>query len=176
MRHVLLATRYVKAFSNCFDNDNDKVKQLQALDRFISKIKLESDTIKMLDDPTVSLSKKIKVLNLYVPKANKMLINFLSLLVKKDRFFLISDMEIVVERMIYGLKNQVSATAYASASLQASDKSTIIAYLKSYFNKDVDLNMIVDESILAGVRVESNNIIFDATLDNSLKNLKLAFQ
>ena len=78
--------------------------------------------------------------------------------------------------MIYDLKNQVSAVAYSSTSLRDSDKSAIVSYLKGYFKKDVDLKTVVDESILAGVRVESNNVVFDATLDNSLKNLKLAFQ
>ena len=51
-----------------------------------------------------------------------------------------------------------------------------MSFLKSYFKKDIDLNVIIDESIIAGVRIETSNVEFDATLDNSLNKLKLAFQ
>tara|TARA_B100000427_G_scaffold261315_1_gene225827 strand:+ start:210 stop:740 length:531 start_codon:yes stop_codon:yes gene_type:complete len=176
MKYVLLASRYVKAFSNCFDSDSDKISQLSILADVITKVYLEKGVVDMINDPTVISSKKFSVLSLYIPSGNKMLSNFLSLLIQKDRFFLLDDMATIVESMIYDLKKEVPATVYSSVSLQPKDKQTILAYLKSYFKKDVDLKMIVDESILAGVKVEANNTVFDATLDNSLKNLKLAFQ
>ena len=176
MKYALLAKRYVKAYSNCFDSVEERCKQLELLSKVVTKIDLDPDTINLLQDSTVLLSKKMKVLHLYLPKGNQLLANFLSLLVTKGRFFLLHDMQMELEAMIYDLKNQVSAVAYSSTSLRDRDKSAIVSYLKGYFKKDVDLKTVVDESILAGVRVESNNVVFDATLDNSLQNLKLAFQ
>mgnify|MGYP001311148028 CR=1 FL=1 len=176
MKYTLLAQRYIKAYANCFDTVEEKCKNLEMLYEVVKKISADQDTFSLLQDPTVVLSKKMKVLNLYLPKGNLLLANFLSLLVSKARIFLLEDMVYDVESMIYDLKGAISAVAYSSTSLRSADQAAIVAYLKEYFKKDVDLKTVVDESILAGVRVESNNIVFDATLDNSLKNLKLAFQ
>ena len=73
MKYALLAKRYIKAFSNCFDSVNERCEQLELLSKVVAKIVKDPDTISLLQDPTILLSKKMKVLHLYLPTGNQLL-------------------------------------------------------------------------------------------------------
>lgn len=176
MKYILLANRYAKAFMNCYEDNSDKCKNAEKLIEIINRILIDMDVYSELQNPSVVYQKKENLIKSFLPKDNVLISNFLSLLLKKDRIFILSAIVISLKELIFEFNSMVAATAYSSVSLRDIDKKVITDQLQSFFNKQVDLQTYVDESILAGVRVESNNYIFDATLDNSLKNLKLAFQ
>ena len=77
---------------------------------------------------------------------------------------------------ILELKNSLLAVVYTPLNLTETDIKEIKSFLNKKFNKEIKLNIIIDESILAGVRIEVSNKVFDATLNSSLKKLKLAYK
>ncbi len=175
MSEKVLARRYLVAFVNCFSPE-DKVKSIKKLKVVLQNVLNDKRVLKALLNPTFSNVNKIELLSRFVSDKEVFLSNFLNLIVERNRTTLFLEILSESDNVIANLSNNIEAKAYSSTKIKKQDEESIVAFLKAYFKKDIELNVFVDESIIAGVRIEAANIEFDATLDNSLNKLKLAFQ
>ena len=98
------------------------------------------------------------------------------LIISKNRSELFSVFNLLIDSAILEFNNSLLASVYTPINLQATDTKEIKSFLSKKFSKEIILNIIIDDSILAGVRIEVSNKVFDATLNSSLKKLKLAYK
>ena len=175
MSEKVLARRYLNAYVNCYSNDK-KIEAVQKLQSTLQIILKNKRLFKALQNPTLSINKKMEFVLQFVRKEDVLLCNFLNVIVSRSRSVLFSVLMSESYFVLSSLNNNIVAKAFSSTKLKDQEEASITQFLKSYFKKDIELNVFVDESIMAGVRIEASNIIFDATLDNALNKLKLAFK
>ena len=175
MSVYVLADRYLNAFVNCYDADKQQ-DALQHLSNVLDSLLADSKAMGMMASPAVSFLDKSQFLKASVIVSDPMLKNFLCLIIQKKRLPLFQAISDQVYSKRLELMGTCEATVSSSTPLDEPKRETLIQHLAQYFNKKITLKEVVDETLLGGVRVESQNVIFDMTLDNSLQQLKHSFQ
>lgn len=171
----ILGRRYLDAYVNCFEKQSP-LGSLLTLQDFIDKILSTKGFYNYLLSPSVSQFDKKAAIQEVISKDEKILINFISLIISKNRVSLFSVLNEVIVEKINDLKNTVSADVYSSTRLTSNDKTQIVHFLEKKLNKSVIINEIIDESILAGFKIEVQKKVYDVTLDASLERLKSSFK
>ncbi|OGY91453.1 MAG: hypothetical protein A3B31_02080 [Candidatus Komeilibacteria bacterium RIFCSPLOWO2_01_FULL_53_11] len=80
---------------------------------------------------------------------------------------LLAELERVHREETIGVRAVVTSKAPLSHSL----KTELIRTLKNRFKKDIDVDEVVDDSVLGGFRVRVGDFIIDATLATQIKEL-----
>ena len=78
-------------------------------------------------------------------------------------------------RLRMDLRSEIQADVESSVGFDASATAHFQNYLQKQTKKNVILRFKEDPSILSGFRAKVGNVVYDFTLDNAIKNLKLSF-
>lgn len=175
MSLAVLANRYLNAYINCFD-DSNKLTAYEDLKGTVREITDQKKLSDILVNPCVSFSDKSTIVKKLIDSKKLIMTNFILLIISKNRSELFSVLNSLIDSAILELNNSLLALVYTPIELNVSDTKEIKSFLNKKFNKDIKLDIIIDDSILAGVRIEVSNKVFDATLNSSLKKLKLAYK
>ena len=171
----VLATRYLNAYISCFDDAN-KLKAYEDLKIIVNEITERKELSNIFVNPCISFTEKSNIVKKIVDNKKLIMTNFILLIVSKNRSELFLELNLLIDAAILELKNSLLAVVYTPLNLIEKDINEIKSFLNKKFNKEIKLNIIIDESILAGVKIEVSNKVFDATLNSSLKKLKLAYK
>ena len=169
-----VAARYGRALHTliCEKKLNKKVlPQIKALQNALTE-ELQG----FLAAATISLSAKENVLSAIGAKlkVEPVLQNFLKLVVQKKRAGLLLQMLAAVSQ----LEDRKNGVIYARVSSAVALSDVQEGALKSFVKKQVDgtvevkLNTTVDETLLAGMRLEVGTTAYDSSLKNKLEQLK----
>ena len=71
------------------------------------------------------------------------------------------------------IRNQVSVQAVVSNNLNEKETKELKQKLDKALGKDADLNILVDPSIIGGIKLRVENTFLDASLKSQIKNIKL---
>ena len=89
-----------------------------------------------------------------------------------------SDIKAIADRVI-GLgaesRDKAVAEVYSVVDLSSDQQQRLAAALKSATGKDVEMKIIIDESVLGGLLVQIEDEVIDGTVRTRLKQLREAF-
>lgn len=171
------AQRYAQALSELASEKG--VSLLSSLEVFEPHLVEGSVLGAVLANPTISVSEKQSVLLALAGevKAEALLNDFLSLLCVKGRAGLLSDIISCYRAIEYAANSTVVASVASAAPLTDVQREQVSAFIKSKMNaKQVELEEEVDASLLAGVKVRTGSIEFDATVRGQLNGLRAALK
>jgi F-type H+-transporting ATPase subunit delta len=171
----VLANRYLNAYINCFEETN-KLTAFEDLKCIVGQIIDTKELFDIFTNPCISFAEKSNIVKKIVDSKKLIITNFILLIISKNRSELFSVFNLLIDSAILEFNNSLLASVYTPINLQATDTKEIKSFLSKKFSKEIILNIIIDDSILAGVRIEVSNKVFDATLNSSLKKLKLAYK
>jgi F-type H+-transporting ATPase subunit delta len=174
MRETLFAERYLNAFLNCLEQTK-KEAALNELKAVLSVVFNNQNLKTILARPYVSYDIKASLLKKVLPSADELVVNFLLLLIKKQRFSLFKTIFNSLDETILTIRNVVVLNVFSSNQLQSEQMNQIEVFGKAYFNKNVELVQHIDETLLAGFRIKTRGVTVDVTLRNSLNELVLSF-
>ena len=80
-----------------------------------------------------------------------------------------------VQKLGYQRSQTVLVEVTTACSLSPDIKDTLIKSLASSFNKNVELEESVDQSLVGGVRIRVEDILVDGTVRHSLDKLQRTF-
>lgn len=172
MKRDILAGRYLKALTNTLDSDS-LVPVLGQLTEIITVIK-SNETVKLFfESPAVPQSDKVKALNTFIDKSGlgKELGNFLRLLAKNNKFELLSDMDLHIDKAIDTQLNQSSAIVFSSSPLTDKQEQDLVTYLKDSTDKTIKAKFKQSDEFIGGFKAILDNTIYDGTLENSINLL-----
>lgn len=175
MSATVLSHRYISAYINCFEEEQKLEAATDlgvALDQIIAQPKIQS----LFLNPSVPATKKEELVAGLVSCKNKLLVNFLMLLIKKGRASLFLSMKPVLTSIISELNQTIVGHVVSSTTFTKEEEDSVVSFLSRYFNSKASITLTVDESLLAGFKIIANNLEFDATLDYSLGKLRAAFK
>lgn len=102
--------------------------------------------------------------------------NFVSLVASNGRLFVLEDMIRNFRSLVASHRGEVSATVTSASVLGDVHVEALKASLKQTLGQDVQLDLQVDESLIAGLVVKVGSRMIDSSLKTRLTNLKIAMK
>lgn len=166
--------RYAKALFEMAEEAQATAPVLADLSALASAIQQSAELQRLLGNPLITSDKKANVLLALLPKAHKMTKTLVLLLASKARLVLVAGIAQCFEALMDEKEKCVRVLVKTAHPLSPAQKKEIEALAKKHAkgSKKVAMTEQVDESLIAGVRVQVGSTMVDASLAGSLKALK----
>ena len=169
------AIRYAKALLSLASDD-------KTADAVNSDMKLIADTIAgnkelrdALQSPVISSSDKKAVLLEVFKGANKSTLSLIDTLNTNNRIDILGDVATKYNQLFDESKGIQVAMVTTAVELTADLKKKVLAKAKELTGKDVEVENIIDESILGGFILRIGDVQYNASVANQLNKLKQEF-
>ncbi|GBF50560.1 F0F1 ATP synthase subunit delta [Leptospira ryugenii] len=107
-------------------------------------------------------------------KASDLVANFITLVVKKNRYIYLADILEAFREGVDKLKNRSSLKIVSKEELSASQKERIISYLSKQFNRELRVSEVLDPAIMGGFKLYVDDYLIDASIRYKLANIEEA--
>ena len=156
--------------------ERDNLKKFQKEIIELKEIfKLNKEIMTSLCHPEIPLKSKIQIIDeLFSGKVSKEIIGLFNVILKKSRQEFIPEIfEAFIERC---KEHENISTALVMSAEKLTDKniSRIKKELEKKTSKKIEIEERVDESLLGGIKIIVDNILFDGSIDGKIKKLNRA--
>lgn len=151
---------------NCLEEVHEQFAALH------DEIQSNKDFQKILQTKMLSASEKKDLFEKALEGGNQYFLNFLLMLVDRDRTEELDEMFIAFDESYKDHKNILEATAVTAIELNAEELENLKGMLSAKYNKTVELQNKVDESILGGMILYVGNTMLDASVKTKMNGLK----
>lgn len=168
-----LYSRYAIALLDVAKEDkNDLVILRNEINVLLQIFKKEPRFARFLNTNSINLQEKYEVID-NVFKDFKLLIkNFIKLICKQNRGIFIYDIFKECLKTFDSYLNIEKGYVYSKTPLSEENMSKIKTALQNKKNKIIELENIVDENIIGGIKVTLANDIYDSTINKRLENMR----
>lgn len=173
-----IAERYAGALFELALGEKKLAPVEKDLARFDALIKGSDDLSRLVVSPIFAAEDQEKAIAAVLAKAKigGLAGNFIRVIAKNRRLFIMPQMLSVFRRLIAEHKGEASADVTVAAKLAPAMKKELAAALKSSIGKSIAINEIIDPSILGGMIVKIGSRQVDSSLKTKLSSLKLALK
>lgn len=167
-----IASRYANGlYSIALDTNNVNVWQDEI--KTIQKVLIENrEFLDVLSSAFLSLEEKERMLDGTFKGVDKNIVNLLKLLVKNHRQRYILDTLQAYNSLANQLRGVKEGLIYSTYRLDEKTLEKIKQKIKEVEGSDVDLNNIIDPTLIGGVRVVIGGHIYDGSIKSHLEKLK----
>jgi F-type H+-transporting ATPase subunit delta len=173
-----IAFRYAKSWIDLAIEQKEVESALADAKVLKNLLKVNADFSAFVRSPVISYDKKKKILSsLFDDKLSKLTLLFLQLLVTKHREFHLPS---IVESFLsqYKTLKEISTIKVISAQPLGKEEQDRIIKIASSSNigfKNIELESVVDESLIGGFVMEMEDYVYDASVKNQIFRLKKSF-
>ena len=178
MRNPLLATRYAKALMGLALEQGKLEEVHTSMSAFAAMTNGNAELKNLFRSPIIKADKKINIVNALVAKTgtDDMTRGFINLIIKKRRDVFLPEIFTAFHELYKTHKNISTVELTVAHDLSDEMKATITQQIKSQLNgQEIDLNIKVDDKLIGGFVLESNNNLFDASIARDLKDIRDQF-
>lgn len=169
------AVRYAKAVLS-LAQDQKAADVVNNDMKLISESITKSEDLKqMLLSPVIRSSDKKAVLSSVFSNANVNTSNLIDTLISNKRLSLLNDVALSYVQLYDQLRGSQIATVTTAVPLTSDLKTKVLAKVKELTGKEVEVENIIDESILGGFILRVGDIQYNASIANKLDKLKREF-
>ncbi|PKL43586.1 MAG: ATP synthase F1 subunit delta [Candidatus Riflebacteria bacterium HGW-Riflebacteria-2] len=170
-RKRITCKRYAEAFFHSIEDDDleECFKDFEAF----SAIYFGYEGLReILNHPTIHINRKIEMLQrIFGASARHLVVDFLCLLVKKERINLFEGISNEVERF-YRRKNGIRGIVVRSAiPLEKDERKSLRETLSRKFGR-IEVREIVDKSVVGGLVIHFGDQVIDESLRSRIKQLR----
>lgn len=167
-----ISKNYAKAlFDVASENGSFDYFKTQLLE-IQSVLESSSDLRIVMANSSISASKKVEILDsLFVGKVDVKILNFLKLLVEKNRF---NEFDSIINSYIDimdNMSNKKNVEIVSSIELNFETKSNILFKLERKLQCEVIPHWSIDENIIAGLQFKFDDNVIDSSVRNKIENL-----
>ncbi|KIJ88408.1 ATP synthase F1 subunit delta [Rickettsia asembonensis] len=173
----LIENYAVALFNNAMvDNIQDKIfEEITAINRIITD---NFDIREFLFSPIVNKDDKINVVNSLVKntKFNKIVNNFLLLLVKNSRTAILSNIVDAYNTLLYESKNIKIVQVISANKLQPKEQEWIKSRIEKELNQKTEILFDIDSTIISGIVIKYDSMLQDYSIKGSLEKITKALK
>ncbi|MCC8462713.1 MAG: F0F1 ATP synthase subunit delta [Rickettsia endosymbiont of Ecitomorpha arachnoides] len=173
----LIENYAVALFNNAMvDNIQDKIfEEITAINRIITD---NFDIREFLFSPIVNKNDKINVVNSLVKntKFNKIVNNFLLLLVKNSRTAILSNIVDAYNTLLYESKNIKIVQVISANKLQPKEQEWIKSRIEKELNQKTEILFDIDSTIIGGIVIKYDSMLQDYSIKGSLEKITKALK
>jgi F-type H+-transporting ATPase subunit delta len=131
----------------------------------------------LLRHPRVAIADKKKLAHAALDgKVGAVTLRFLDLLVEKKRYDLFPMIAAMYGRLAADKRGVVKAVARTATPLSADAQKTLVARLKIFAGKDIELEVKEDPELIGGVSVKIGDWVLDSSLRGQLRRMRESIQ
>jgi F-type H+-transporting ATPase subunit delta len=173
MVHRIVAKRYAQALFNAAQDAKVLDKMETDLPLVTATLDANPELKMVLNHPVISAAdKKIVIGKLFTGKVSDMLVNFMMLIVEKNREGLLDGIREIFGELLMEYRGQVRAEVFTAFELPESMKATLTQKLSAFTGKTVELSEVVDPALIGGVRVRMGDRVLDGSVHSGLARMK----
>lgn len=152
--------------------DQNKCEEYRKVVHFL-KDTMEDELIRLLTHPRINKQEKKTCLeNVYGNVLDSVFLNFLKVLVDKNRFQCVNTIFEEFDMDYVEHFNIIQAKVSSARELSSDEKQKLNEKLEKKYAQSVECTYVIDESLLAGIKVQVKDSIMDNTAINRLNKLK----
>ena len=171
--YEFLDRRYALAIYEVAERENKVDKYIQDLKDICDVMYGNEDFYKIIVHPQISSSDKKKTFKrAFEGKIDEELLNFLLLLIEKDRIGFLKEKVIQMEKIHLEKQNMLVAQVKSVIPLTTYQVSKLTKNLEKKFNKKIILKQEIDKSILGGIYLMVGDEVIDGTVKYQLEQIK----
>ncbi|HOD70819.1 MAG: ATP synthase subunit delta, sodium ion specific [Deltaproteobacteria bacterium ADurb.BinA179] len=173
MKSDVVARRYARAL---FELGQEEGKEKQFLDELQTVAQLVNDCEdlrSLLESPLYDITLKRRVLKEVASKISlsAYMMNFLNILLDKDRFPVMGEILDAYKEILDKLTGRVRARVTCATSLNEDQLKQVAQTLSKVVKKEVDVDVIVEPSLIGGMIAEVEGMIYDGSVKTQLSKL-----
>ncbi|SHG69129.1 F0F1 ATP synthase subunit delta [Ornithinibacillus halophilus] len=179
MSEAVVAKRYADALFQ-LGNEKDTLDQLVEEFRVVNQVfKENKDLNTFLMHPRVNNAKKKQFVEEVFQGMSNDVVNTMKLLVERQRTDIATSVIDHFIQLVNDAKGIAQAVVYSVRELSDTERKELETTFAKRFNKNaIEIENVVDPSILGGIKIRMGNTILDGTISGKLRrierNLKLA--
>jgi len=149
----------------------------EELNSIILAIEEQPKFIELLIAPSLDKeAKKELIISTFSEENSKIIVDFLKTLVEEERIENLVEIgkmyRVKVSQYLEDHFGIVEGTVYSAVPLNEEQLKTLVYIFTKKVGKTVRLNAEIDESLIAGYKVNVGNMVYDSTIKLQLKQLK----
>jgi len=160
------------------DASKEEKKDLYLLEKEVSFcveiFKNNRDLARFLELTTVTNEEKYKVIDNVFKDFDSIIINFIKLIVLRSRAHYIYDIFKEAEKKFNAYLKVEKVIVYSSEPLSIENLEKIKKALESKNNKRYELKNEIDKALIGGIKVVTENDIYDASIKQKIESMKKA--
>ncbi|MEN6476314.1 MAG: ATP synthase F1 subunit delta [Syntrophaceae bacterium] len=169
-----MARRYARALYE-LGREEGLEKQFQDDMDNVVALAEESDEFKaIMVSPLYDITLKKRILSGMVPKLaiSPFALNFFYILLDKDRFSFLPEIRKAYQDFLDAASGKVKAQVLSAIDLDAAQQQKIAAVFSQVMRKSVDVEIAVDPSLIGGLVVEVEGMVYDGSIKTQLSKIK----
>jgi F-type H+-transporting ATPase subunit delta len=169
-----ISKRYARAFFEIAGEEKKLEQYYDELRQFSSMVAENKDLGGFLANPIFDQDSKKKVLQKIIGKLSlsKMTINFLNLLIDKNRIDVLPDIETCYRLLMDETLQKVRVTVKTAFPLSSQMQDYIMANLKKMTGRSVEVTVEDDQGLLGGIVIGVGDTLYDGSIKNQLNNMR----
>ncbi len=174
MKQIILARRYAKALFAVGKEEGKLEEYNDALQGVAELYASGADLADALTNPLYPLDVREKVMEGIVASmgVEKIMANFLNLLVEKKRAGILPEIAEEFQAMVDEEKNVSHGSVVSAVELSAELQAKVQATLEKLTGKTVELTTSIDPSIIGGIVAKVGDLELDGSIRTQLASLK----
>jgi len=169
------AARYAKAALSLASDQKATESVNKDMKSIVTTLAKNKDLNKVLQNPVVRSSVKRKVLQEVFSDTNKITGSLINILISNKRIALLEEVAIKYIQLYDELRGTKVAKVTTAVPLTEEMKVKVLAKVKELTGKDVEVENIIDDSILGGFILRVGDIQYNASIINKFNKLKREF-
>ena len=146
------------------------IGELKSINQAIGDLPQLSDA---LTAPQISVDQKVALVEkAFSGKTSPAMLNFLKVVVQKDRFACLPAVAVSAQQMHDQLSGKIQATVSTAQDIDDDTRKAIADQLSQKLGKEVELQTDVDPSIIGGVVVRVGDTVYDSSVAGQLAQVR----
>lgn len=172
-KDTLIAERYSAALVDIAKEGKlTYTKISESLNLILETLNQSKDLAEFLTSPTVSIDDKKEVLQkVFGKEVDVLIINFLKLLVDKDRFFVFEEIVNSYDKALDDINNISRVQVISAVKMSNESEKKLKEKLESKIKKSVVLDLEISPEIIAGLVIKMGDNVIDMSLKHKLEDL-----
>lgn len=168
-----LGSVYAKALLGVGEKSGNTKQLLEELSAVAEAVSNQPSLANTLQSPQIGAEEKVNLVGrIFEKKVSAPLLNFLKVVVGKDRFDCVPAISAAAKQLNDEKSGEVQATVTTAEKIDKSAKEEIANQLSKKLGKKVKLDSVIDPSIVGGVVVRVGDTVYDNSVVGQLQQVR----
>lgn len=176
MKENSLAKRYALGLIKSIKDEKEYLKLKKELEDFLLLINRNNEFKAGMESSLFSKKQKKELLESIHNKAkfNKKTFNLLLTMIDENRLIILETVVILIEELWFEKNGIEKLKVLSAVALNKPLEEKLIKNLEKSFDKKIIIEKEVDESLIAGIKIQRGSVFYDFSINGNLKKLKAA--
>lgn len=176
MKENSLAKRYALGLIKSIKDEKEYLILKKELEDFVILISRNDEFKAGMESSLFSKNQKRELLDSIHNKAkfNKKTFNLLLTMIDENRLIILETVVLLLEELWFEKNGIEKLKVLSAVSLNQQLEEKLIKNLEKSFDKKIIIEKEVDESLIAGIKIQRGSVFYDFSINGNLKKLKNA--